>query len=90
MQAEHSRNVTLHGQRGKGGGVFKIGEIRALKADDLAFTSFRSRLSKFMVGQFTKYPDIIPEVDGQKVTFKSFEPHDEVSDNLVSKALFFD
>ncbi|KAK0435646.1 hypothetical protein EV421DRAFT_1892516 [Armillaria borealis] len=49
MQAEHSRNVTLHGRHGKGGGVFKIGEIRALKADDPAFTSFRSHLSKFMI-----------------------------------------
>ncbi|KAK0207308.1 hypothetical protein IW262DRAFT_1302901 [Armillaria fumosa] len=77
-QVEHSRNVTLHGSRGKGGGVFTIEGIRALKADDPAFTGFRGRLSKFMEGQFKKYPDIIPKVDGQKVTFQSFQPKDEL------------
>ncbi|KAK0209701.1 hypothetical protein IW262DRAFT_1468686 [Armillaria fumosa] len=78
LQAEHSRNVTLHGRHGKGGGVFTITEIRALKADNPVFTGFRSHLSKFMEGQFEKYPDIVPKVGRQKVTFKSFQPNDEI------------
>ncbi|KAK0218429.1 hypothetical protein EDD85DRAFT_797559 [Armillaria nabsnona] len=45
---------------------------------ELEDQDMQSRLLKFMVGQFTKYPDIIPEVDRQKVMFKSFEPHDEI------------
>ncbi|KAK0493804.1 hypothetical protein EDD18DRAFT_1107781 [Armillaria luteobubalina] len=77
-QAEHSRNVTLHGNRGKGGGVFTIEGIQALEADDPAFMGFWGHLSKFMEGQFKKYPDIIPEVDGQKVTFSSFHPKDKI------------
>ncbi|KAK0209611.1 hypothetical protein IW262DRAFT_1468882 [Armillaria fumosa] len=61
LQAEHSRNVTLHGHH-----------------DDPVFTGFQSHLSKFMEGQFKKYPDIVPEVGGQKVTFKSFQPNDKI------------
>ncbi|KAK0440025.1 uncharacterized protein EV420DRAFT_1316016 [Desarmillaria tabescens] len=76
--SEYSGKVTLHGHRGKGGGVFKIGEIRALKAGDPAFKGFQTRLSSFMVGQFAKYPDIVPEVDGEKVVFKTFKQHEEI------------
>ncbi|KAK0437439.1 uncharacterized protein EV420DRAFT_1669760 [Desarmillaria tabescens] len=46
--SKYSGKVTLHGHRGKGGGVFKIGEIRALKAGDPAFKGFQTRLSSFM------------------------------------------
>ncbi|KAK0474113.1 hypothetical protein IW261DRAFT_1423215 [Armillaria novae-zelandiae] len=77
-EVEQSRNVTLHGSRGKGGGVFTIEGIQALKADDPVFMGFRGHLSKFMEGQFEKYFDIIPEVDGQKVTFSSFHPKDKI------------
>ncbi|KAK0209734.1 hypothetical protein IW262DRAFT_1302020 [Armillaria fumosa] len=76
--SEYSSKVTLHGHRGKGGGVFKIREIRDLKADDPAFHGFRKHLSEFMIQQFEKYPDIIPEVDGEKVSFKSFKPDEEI------------
>ncbi|KAK0209572.1 hypothetical protein IW262DRAFT_1468837 [Armillaria fumosa] len=76
--SEYSSKVTLHGHRGKGGGVFKIREIRDLKADDPAFHGFRKRLSEFMIQQFEKYPDIIPKVDGEKVSFKSFKPDEEI------------
>ncbi|KAK0498193.1 hypothetical protein EDD18DRAFT_1103791 [Armillaria luteobubalina] len=77
-QVEHSRNVILHGNHGKGGGVFTIKGIQALKTDDPVFMGFWGHLLKFMKGQFKKYPDIIPEVDGQKVTFSSFHPKDKI------------
>ncbi|KAK0484117.1 hypothetical protein EDD18DRAFT_1361964 [Armillaria luteobubalina] len=76
--SEYSGKVTLHGHCGKGGGVFKIREIRDLRADDPAFHGFQTCLSEFMIQQFRKYPDIIPEVDGEKVSFKSFKPDEEI------------
>ncbi|KAK0213712.1 hypothetical protein IW262DRAFT_1467055 [Armillaria fumosa] len=76
--SEYSGKVTLHGHCGKGGGVFKIREIRDLKVDDPAFHGFQKHLSEFMIQQFEKYPDIIPEVDGEKVSFKSFKPDEEI------------
>ncbi|KAK0457905.1 hypothetical protein IW261DRAFT_1579893 [Armillaria novae-zelandiae] len=76
--SEYSGNVSLHGHHGKGGGVLKIREIRHLKVDDPAFHGFQKRLSDFMVGQFGKYPEIVPEIDGQKISFKSFKPDDEI------------
>ncbi len=42
--SEYAGKVTLHGHCGKGGGVFKIGEVRALKADDPAFQGCRTHL----------------------------------------------
>ncbi|KAK0485581.1 hypothetical protein EDD18DRAFT_1111261 [Armillaria luteobubalina] len=77
-KSEYSGKVTLHGHHGKGGGVFKIREIRDLKVDDPAFHGFRTHLSELMVQQFRKYPNIIPEVNGEKVSFKSFKPDEEI------------
>ncbi|KAK0492346.1 hypothetical protein EDD18DRAFT_1358011 [Armillaria luteobubalina] len=76
--SEYSGKVTLHGHHGKGGGVFKIREIRDLRADDPAFHGFRTHLSEFMIQQFRKYPNIIPKVDREKVSFKSFKPDEEI------------
>ncbi|KAK0492483.1 hypothetical protein EDD18DRAFT_1108873 [Armillaria luteobubalina] len=33
---------------------------------------------EFMIQQFEKYPNIIPKVDGEKVSFKSFKPDEKI------------
>ncbi|KAK0184967.1 hypothetical protein F5146DRAFT_1125354 [Armillaria mellea] len=76
--SDYSGKVTLHGHRGKGGGVLKIGEVGVLKADDPAFHGFRTHISSFMTRQFQKYSDIIPEVNGRKVSFKLFKKEEEI------------
>ncbi|KAK0464016.1 hypothetical protein IW261DRAFT_1427519 [Armillaria novae-zelandiae] len=76
LKAEDTSEVSEYS--GNGGGVLKIREIRHLKVDDPAFHGFQKHLSDFMVGQFGKYPEIVPKVDGQKISFKSFKPDDEI------------
>ncbi|KAK0434530.1 uncharacterized protein EV420DRAFT_1623783 [Desarmillaria tabescens] len=69
---DYSGKATLHGNRGKGGGMMSIKELMDSKREDIAFKKFSEKLSKYVKDLFKDLPHVVPVVNGNKFQFEQF------------------
>ncbi|KAK0432743.1 uncharacterized protein EV420DRAFT_1655271 [Desarmillaria tabescens] len=69
---DYSGKATLHGNRGKGGGMMLIKELMDSKREDIAFKKFSEKLSKYVKDLFKDLPHVVPVVNGNKFQFEQF------------------
>ncbi|KAK0436805.1 uncharacterized protein EV420DRAFT_1281073 [Desarmillaria tabescens] len=59
---DYSGKATLHGNRGKGGGMMSIKELMDSKQEDIAFKKFSEKLSKYVKDLFKDLPHVVPVI----------------------------